>query len=61
MISFSDCMRCKHFHLEIVDQNSCDAFDTIPPDIITGKVSHYENVPGDKGIKFEPKEKEGKK
>lgn len=55
--SSSYCLRCVSFNHK--KYGTCEAFpDGIPHAIISGEVSHFENVEGDKGIKFEEKKKE---
>lgn len=52
------CLGCKHLH----DQNekgfTCDAFpegDGVPPIIMIEGDPHTKEVPGDHGIRYEPK------
>ena len=50
---FPLCVKCKHLNKD--KSKSCTAFpEGIPKDILTGKVSHINNVEGDGGIKYEP-------
>ena len=47
------CNDCKHL---IEGTVSCTAFPgRIPADILDGSFDHKTNIPGDDGIKFEPK------
>ena len=47
------CNKCKHL---IEGTVSCTAFPgRIPEDILDGSFDHKTNIPGDDGIKFEPK------
>lgn len=41
------CNTCKHFHRSL-EKISCDAFDRIPKEIITGIDMHTEPMPGQK-------------
>ena len=51
------CLFCVSFNHK--KYGTCEAFpDGIPHAIISGEVSHFENVEGDKGIKFEAKKEE---
>ena len=48
------CLVCVSFNHK--KYGTCEAFpEGIPHAIISGEVSHFENVEGDKGIKFEEK------
>lgn len=50
------CLVCVSFNHK--KYGTCEAFpDGIPHAIISGELSHFENVEGDKGIKFEEKRK----
>lgn len=53
--NFSEqCMLCKHLIAPWTpDAASCAAFDLIPPEIWSGKVSHKKPYEGDRGIQFE--------
>jgi len=54
------CLVCVSFNYE--KYGTCEAFpDGIPHQILSGEVSHFENVDGDRGIKFEGKPKKKKK
>ena len=47
------CNNCKHL---IEGTAACKAFPgRIPEDILDGSFDHKTNIPGDDGIKFEPK------
>jgi hypothetical protein len=46
------CMSCKHDH----GDGSCDAFKSIPFDILTGRHDHRKPYPGDNGILYEKKD-----
>ena len=47
------CNECKHL---IEGTAACKAFPgRIPEDILDGSFDHKTNIPGDDGIKFEPK------
>lgn len=46
----SQCAYCKHKGKGAY----CDAFDTIPMDILRNKVDHRQPIKGDRGIQFEP-------
>jgi len=49
------CNSCKHFHLEDIKINSCDAFpEGIPEEIWRGDNDHKKPYPGDNGIQYEP-------
>ena len=51
------CDKCIHFNPE---DESCPAFPHgIPDEIFEGLVRHTKPYPGDHGIMFEPKEKQG--
>ncbi len=55
MVVFSQCIDCKNL-LEKKEDNKfcCKAFtEGIPEDIFWNKISHNQNIEGDKGIKFE--------
>lgn len=48
------CLICVSFDHK--KYGTCKAFpDGIPHAIVSGEISHFENVEGDKGIKFEEK------
>jgi hypothetical protein len=50
---------CKHFNWKDKEKNSCLAFpDGIPKEILISKVTHDKPYPGDRGIQYEPKDKE---
>ena len=52
------CTQCKHFNpiKQVGDTPTCKAFPAgIPATIIMGVETHRRNIPGDGGIKFEPK------
>lgn len=52
IVFLSSCSSCKH---KDVEEAICTAFQQgIPPDILSGKVSHTEPYPGDNGIQYEP-------
>lgn len=54
------CLICKHFNEEEKTKFACKAFPQgIPMDIVRG-FDHRKPYPGDKGIRFEEKEKAGK-
>lgn len=49
------CNSCKHYHIEDVKRNTCDAFpDGIPDEIWRGDNAHKNPYPGDHGIQYEP-------
>ena len=43
---------CKHF----ITGNTCRAFKAIPLEIVAGEFDHRSPYPGDKGIRYEPRE-----
>jgi hypothetical protein len=52
------CFSCRHFYKDMVGQYSCAAFNEIPVEILIGRRSHTEPIPGQNdSIAFEPKEK----
>jgi hypothetical protein len=49
------CNTCKHLHGDNMEAFSCDAFDNIPKEILSGKNMHTKPLPGQKNkIVFEP-------
>lgn len=59
----SQCFGCKHFDERWAETEGltkpyyrCKAFDRIPRSILFNETSHKKPYPGDKGIRFEPKE-----
>jgi len=53
-----ECFRCAHWKRGS-DPIACSAFpEGIPPEILTGAVSHKEPYPRDKGFRFEPEDRE---
>ncbi len=49
------CFECRYF--QCAKHGVCDAFpDQIPLEIWSGKVQHNRPFPGDRGIRFQPKE-----
>lgn len=54
MIYNNNCQNCIHF----LAWRSCVAFEEIPQDVWSGKVSHTAKIKGDRGIIFEPIDKE---
>lgn len=49
-VKMSQCIYCKHKG----NGKYCDAFDTIPQDILDNKTDHRQPIKGDRGIQFEP-------
>jgi len=50
------CNKCLHYNSEDMLHFSCDAFDDIPKEILSGKNKHTEPLPGQKNkIVFKPK------
>lgn len=54
LVIHDQCLRCKHFTPKY--GFSCSAFDRIPNEIIDMDFDHRKPYPGDKGIRWEPKE-----
>lgn len=53
------CLICEYFNHN--KYGTCKAFpDGIPHVIVSGEVSHFKNVEGDKGIKFKKVKQDGK-
>lgn len=53
--SAPDCIRCRFYHLEDRNHNTCDAFrDGIPVEIMSRLIDHTTPYPGDNGIRFAP-------
>jgi hypothetical protein len=54
------CLRCRYVHPRPgPDPLCCDAFpdgDGIPREILLSEVDHRKPYPGDRGIRFEPRE-----
>jgi Zn finger protein HypA/HybF involved in hydrogenase expression len=49
------CNICKHFHRENMKTVSCDAFDSIPKEILSGDNKHTKPIEGQKNkIVYEP-------
>lgn len=49
-----ECIDCKHL---FPDKSGCDAFpEGIPEELRTGERSHRFPYPGDRGIRYEPRE-----
>ena len=49
------CNYCKHFDFENMKAFSCDAFDNIPDEILSGDNQHSKPLPGQgNNIVFEP-------
>lgn len=56
-IPIISCAFCKHFKQESFGENVCDAFpEGIPDYIVYGDHQHTVQMPGDRGIQFEPLE-----
>lgn len=52
------CWSCTRFHAHRFEGNFCDAYPAlggVPPEILTGRVSHDEPYPGDHGLTRDPK------
>lgn len=52
MIAAPMCMSCIHYDRD-ADDYRCDAFETIPEDIIESRADHRQPIDGDRGIQFE--------
>lgn len=49
------CATCRHYRSG-TDLPTCDAFpEGIPAGVLDGRISHKRHIPGDRGIKWEPK------
>lgn len=53
-IKAPSCLTCKH--LISFSDKKCEAFEEIPEDILMGNNKHTQNIPGDKGIRYEKSE-----
>lgn len=56
-MNVSPCTSCKHFNVDVREENVCTAFpDGIPREIFFGYNQHRGPVDGDHGIHWEPVE-----
>lgn len=54
MVQFPQCMDCKNFIEKKDDVFRCKAYpEGIPMDIFWNKISHEQNIEGDRGYRYE--------